>query len=131
MTTTTALTCRELYDCNPTFAAGINTWVADRRCPIGLGDLLEELGLPSAADCARWAATDPDTTDTIAGKTFVGGPYPGEPSCGQYRWLRYDRALGGTHECRDVPLTRLRRHLTDSEDALSAILWLLDNWIPA
>jgi hypothetical protein len=51
---------RELYEREPTFRAGVLAWVADRRCDLRLVDLLLEYGLTTQAECARWAATEPD-----------------------------------------------------------------------
>lgn len=134
MTTATALTCRELYDCNPTFAAGINKWVADRRCPIGLGDLLEELGLPAAADCARWAATEPD-------RPMMGLIRPPGPRCGPMPIAAGDKDVlywlwnlcGLDQFTHDAPrqMDRSPNRQRGNGSECRAILWLLDNWNPA
>jgi hypothetical protein len=124
---------RELYDREPTFRAGIAAWVEDRRCDLRLVDLLLEHGLTAQADCARWAATEPDRPfyrDQKSGEQC--GPYP----ClykGTFYW--YDcNGDAPVRDAHDVPRARFGRkvnYVTDKfESATDAILFILDNWKP-
>jgi hypothetical protein len=125
---------RELHERDATFRAGIAAWVAERRCDLKLVDLLLEYGLTTQAECARWAATQPDrhfATDYQSGETC--GPFP----ClfdKTFYW--YD--CGGLnrlpHDAHDVPKAHFGRPVHYQSDkfqsATDAILFLLDNWKP-
>lgn len=126
------MTCAELYHCNPTFAAAINAWVAERRCPLALGDFLEELDMHAPAACARWAATEVDRPvyhGSITGE--VCGPFPDRGDGGWY-WVR-----GGPqylHESSGCILNKQIPKNIEQPTAKTpahAILWLLDNWVAA
>jgi hypothetical protein len=122
---------RELYERDATFRAGIAAWVAERRCDLKLVDLLLEYGLTTQAECARWAATQPDRP--FANRSGVHcGPFPCKYKRDFY-W--YDR--GGNRASRDshdIPRKHFGRpvhYLTDKfKSATDAILFLLDNWKP-
>src|SRR5579872_7103096 len=96
----TATTCAELYACNPTFASGIAAWVANRRCPLELADFLMEFGFDAAADCARWAAIEPDRpvcTPLSENHGERGGECGPFPSCEldddeEWGWASWDRS---------------------------------------
>lgn len=50
------MTAAELYERDPEFRALMAAWVADRACPISLGDFLEERGCSElCCRIARWA----------------------------------------------------------------------------
>ena len=120
---TTTMTCVELYKTDAIFAAGINTWVAERRCPFGLSDYLEELGLSAAADCARWASVHKDRKVNFDSKE-MSGVYPGTGDEQYHRWA----CLNADEFCRDVPPKHIVQCLKKADSDTDAILWLLDNW---
>ena len=137
MTTTeapTATTCAELYHCHPTFAAGIATWVANRRCPLELGDLLEDLGFPTAADCARWAASEPDRPAWGTAGRLTCGPYPTLSTSGSFYWMYTDTLIGDEGGMCDFIFSdragEVGRRPLYHDSVPEALLWLLDNWKP-
>jgi hypothetical protein len=125
-----------LYEVDSTFAAGVGAWDADRRCPIALGDLLEEMGLPAQAACARWAAAEPDRrvrvpATHVGEKTSPCGPYPTTAGYDASRWMLLiaDVLVYADY----VPRARLIPEVRGKVCAVfasprDAILWLLDNW---
>jgi hypothetical protein len=126
---------RELCDRDATFRAGIAAWVAERRCDLRLVDLLLEYGLETQAECARWAATEPDRplAEDRGDDGVVCGPFP---SCylGDYYWYdcgSHSRTLLDSH---DIPRKHFGRQVDYRTDrfktAEDAILFLLDNWKP-
>lgn len=75
--TVAAKSCIELYTMSPDFRAFIACWIEDRRCPYGLGDWLEEMGLDRQAEAARWAATEVDRPVFSAEENVEkSGPFP-------------------------------------------------------
>lgn len=137
MTDTTVLTCATLYETDPTFVSAIAKWVHDKRCPIQLGDYLEELGLCAAADCARWCATEPDRKVWLDAKQMCG-PFPDAGLSGaRFYWCFLSWCFLGKHgrqpsSCNEIPQIyvndRSSRPLK-SVQVETEILWLLDNWI--
>ena len=136
---TDTMTCAELYTTDPTFAAGINKWVSDRRCPIEMGDYLEELGLPGPADCARWCAGEPDRTvcspmEERGEKPSPSGVFPTMAD----GWLWYDAHSRDRWFNCSVPEDRVPETISERLGGPQkqhptpqlAILWLLDNWVP-
>lgn len=123
MTDTTSLTCAALYEYDLTFRAGIATWVAERRCPIALGDFLREQGLDAAADCADWAATEPDRGIR---KPFDGmsGPYPDPDADGNWYFI----AMNDMSFSYDIPGNQTA-DMPHCDEVHEAILHLLDHWI--
>src|SRR5215510_7386825 len=84
-----AINCaRDLYVHNDTFRAGIAAWVAERRCDLRLVDVLLEYELTEQAECARWAATEPDRPflEDHRDRTKCG-PFP---SCYEGTFYWYD-----------------------------------------
>ena len=121
---------RELYDREPTFRAGITAWVEERRCDLRLVDLLLEYGLTTQAECARWAATEPDRPFAEdRGNETVCGPFPSMYG-GNFYWYGTAR----TNDSHDVPQKYFGRKVNYSthkfQSAADAILFLLDNWKP-
>ena len=128
-----AVSARELHDRDDTFRTGIAAWVEERRCDLRLVDVLLEHGLTAQAECARWAASEPDrsfASDRNLKK--VCGPFP----CvydGNYYW--YDcRGELVPRDSHDIPREFFGRRVDYSTDkfktATDAILFLLDNWHP-
>lgn len=130
---TDTLTAKTLYEIDPLFRMGVDAWVADRRCDIRLVDVLLEHGLIDAADCARWAATEPDRRGIVEKGEFGPVPSPCDNG-GDYHWFpSWSMRNGGedyqphAHEFPDVNGPKeIPYHKTRSD----AILWLLDNWRP-
>lgn len=128
------MTAREAYDCDSTFRALVDEWVRERRCPLPLVDRSLELDVEGAADCARWAATEPKRpteamSEGVSDET--DWPYPGREVHNYYWWARKageDFPL----RSRDVPVGRIHCHCTRRSvgSILDAILWLLDAWVP-
>lgn len=132
--TTTPMSAADLYACNGNVRALVDVWVDERRCPAPLGDCLEELGLPGAADCARWAATEPERSvlcPMIADGERGGkcGPFPSRlhddvwfwSGTGSWAHLAPEgRFRGNSHGGHEI------RGRTD----LDTILLLLDHWVP-
>jgi hypothetical protein len=124
---------RELYERDATFRAGIAAWVADQRCDVKLVDLLLEHGLTGQADCARWAATEPDRTFALdRDRGIKCGPFPAQHA-GHFYWHDCN---GGSRkvDSHDVPRAHFGRIVNYKRDKFSsatdAILFLLDNWKP-
>jgi len=120
---TTQLTCAYLYEVDPTFRSAIGKWIADRRCPIQLGDYLEELGLFDAADCARWAASEPDR-DTFEG--YKCGPFPAESLEHTYYWFVVKFPY--LRRAHWLPGKLSIYNLMHKQTIEKAILHLMDNW---
>lgn len=124
------LTAVAAYRCDHEFRGLVDVWVSERRCPVPLVDRCLELGLDRAADCARWASTQPDrsTPESIGPNEKRGkwGPYPTQntPKHGQWFWRHF------TYECCYVPESIAGSMDLNLRTPLDAILWLLDNWVP-
>lgn len=131
------MTATELYQCDITVRALIDTWVRERRCPLPLADRFTELDGPVKAACALWAATEPDRP-VFAPQTAMGelsspcGPYPTmnnmkEPEETFFSWFwsddseLYASAVNGAKMDRDP--TEARNQLP-----IDAIFWLIDHW---
>ncbi len=127
--------CTELYQRSSEFQSAIAKWVADRRCPIQLGDYLQELGLDSAADCARWAASEPDRRVMSNPATMHGelggicGPFPACNVTPNPQWCWCSCITDNKPGTRafDVP-ERVESDMLHHKTPTLAILWLLDNW---
>lgn len=118
----------ELYERDETFRTGIAAWVAERRCDLRLVDVLLEHGLTTQAECARWAATEPDRPYRGGGPK--SGPFPSLFD-GDYYW--YDcgpyKKMKETHDVPRECLGRVVNYTTDRfKSAADALLFLLDNW---
>lgn len=120
-----------LYASDATFRALIDEWVRVRRCPLILVDRCYELDLPNQADCARWAAAQPDKwcgTDEH-GKEIQCGTYPCKHQKNFYLVTDNINATSAY----GVPLARMGREVSYATErfksALNGVLWLLDNWI--
>jgi hypothetical protein len=131
---TAPLTCSSLYVSDPTVRALIDVWVTERRCPLPLVDALLEYGLTNAAECARWAATEPDRSPPESlgcdERSTPCGPYPRKVDKGWY-WV----LIPVPQYAHDVPTERFSHVVQDREtDYVStphaAIVWLLDAWLP-
>jgi hypothetical protein len=122
---------RELYESDATFRAGIAAWAAERRCDLKLVDLLLEYGLTIQAECARWAATQPDRPFPQNGdRRITCGPFPCIHA-GVYYW--FDCGSSDTvHDAHDIPREHLGRTVNYQthkfKSAAAAILFLLDIW---
>lgn len=121
---TTTLTATSLYATSGLMRAAIAKWVADKRCPLELGDFLEEHGLVSQADCARWCATMRDRPNYYVGDEYTG-PFP-------HKWSYW----AWTGECENklqfahrVPIENTGPCDPEFKSPREAILWLLDNWV--
>lgn len=86
MTETVPLTCASLYEFDDVFRSAIAKWAHDRRCPIALGDYLEERGLMAAAEFVRWCAAKPDQEPTAPMIRMGEDPTP----CGPFPTLASD-----------------------------------------
>lgn len=135
MTTTTPTTAAELYAASGTFRAAVTKWVADRRCPLELGDFLDEHGLPAPADCARWCAACPDRRRWSGPALPPCGPFPTPDRSYDhpfYYWYRPPRMVVNFCDCvpedntggADFSSSGQRKNATPE----LAILWLLDTW---
>lgn len=132
------LTCADLLASDPTFASAIGKWVADRRCPVALGDYLDELGLPAAADCARWCAEEP-VRPSYRYPDLDYGPFPEHNLMGDedrdWYWHissspvenYWSNSIPGGRVKLSASAVRARCEDTTPE---LAIVWLLDNWVP-
>lgn len=119
------LTAQALYGCNSDVRALIDVWVSERRCPLPLCDLFLEFGLEAQAECARWAATEPERSVFDRGNETAEfcGPFPSNGFGGWY-WIPDDRVRNA-----NVVPSRIRSLPAKSRSTpLDAILWLLDNW---
>lgn len=127
--TATVSTARELYERDSTFRAAIASWVEYRRCDLRLADYLMEYGLESQADCARWAATEPERPQYGEIKIRCG-PYP-KAELRVVSWYWYpDRYLDHANCVPKMRLLSVEGHNSHATPT-DAILWLLDNWKPA
>lgn len=138
------MTAKEAYEADPTFRALVDTWAAERRCPLVLKDRCLELDMAdTAAACAEWAATEPNRkppSPRAREKKSPCGPFPTLCDAGWY----WQHQLGSPsaadvpkenvphstlrNKDRKIPAYKYRQHKTP----LDAILWLLDNWrVPA
>lgn len=124
----TQLTCGQLLDCDPTFASAIAMWVAEKRCPLQLGDYLQELGLDAAADCARWCAEQPDRLWYVR-ERYTSGAFPGT-DCEDTPHYWCAKSDGVISHANEVPKRNCPRHSPVWGDPEPVIVWLLDNWIP-
>lgn len=72
------MTALSLYQSgNPDFAALLQLWVTERRCPLVFGDWLRENGLESQAKAAEWASWFKDRKQFTGSRTgFLCGPFP-------------------------------------------------------
>ncbi len=132
------LTARAAYDCDGDVKALVDVWVSERRCPLVLVDRLLELGLPTAAECARWAATEPEQKSYGATLRNDEHPYPCQRQEGT-PWYWFDANPYRMQEsrrrqwCNEVFAWQVKgtKDITFAS-ALDAILWLLGNWkLPA
>ncbi len=134
--TLTITDAKSLYEVSSDLRALIQVWVDERRCPLPLVDLLLEVGLESAAEAARWAATKEDRTvywplEENGERGGCCGPYPSliwdhttSPVVSKWQW-----GMEGDHADdlpdSSVPVLGDLEAFVYVEDAL---LWLLDNW---
>lgn len=131
------MTAREAYDTDAVFRALVNEWVDERRCPLPLVDRCLDFDMPAAAECARWAATEPER-EIFGGGGQRCGPYPTPDSAAGKRYKPHWYWIlvaedAPVYTADDVPG---QPHLFGSDftnlpTALDAILWLLDNFRPA
>lgn len=134
------MTAGEAYNTDLTFRVLVDQWVSGRRCPLPLADRCLDFGMEAQADCARWAATEPERPVVCEGYEVedrgASFPYPGLGAKApwgelQHRWAEADESYGrDLPTARNVPAGRAP-NLRESETVLAAILWLLDNWKPA
>lgn len=134
MTDTQILTVKSLYATSGLFRAAVAKWVADMRCPVELGDFLEENGLLSAADCARWCMARPALPRwDIPGVRC--STFPSWWASCNWSWtICRDQKVD--LYCHRLPIEHVDRG--DGEFGLEfdhrcpedAILWLLENWKP-
>lgn len=133
------LTVASLYRQDYRVRVMIDTWVAEHRCPAPLGDLLEEYDLPKAADCARWAATEPDRPVFNRPSWPHQGPYPRYGCAGlMWYWLvMSERLITYANEIPRLGGLPASSASSDSgagyyhdvfTSAREAIIWLLDHW---
>jgi hypothetical protein len=123
------MTAGEAYDCDLDFRMLVDAWVEERRCPLALVDRALELGMESQAECARWAATEPERNGGSEFKRKKSPPYPTEAA----KWYWFSMPRNGIgDECWNIPRENFRKEVhynTNQFDSpLDAILWLLDNW---
>ena len=122
-------TARAMYDADLTFRLLIDEWVKKKRCPLVLVDRCLELNLNTQAECARWAAAQPDR--------WCGENSSGAINCGTFpaRHNRYYYFV--TDDVNPTSAYSLPRARTGGQisyatnkfkSALSANLWLLDSW---
>lgn len=138
------MTPREAYDRDDTFRALINVWVQERRCPLVLAERAQELGMAESVKlCAEWAAAEPERpvqsysepSDTTTGPAPACAWHPSNTTYkygtrGSYFWCHDELNNPSCH----IPRGKVRDLNKDNiyfEMPLDAILWLLDNWIPA
>lgn len=131
---TEPLTCAALYECDPNVRVFVDEWVRERRCPLPLVDVLLEYGLTAAAECARWAATEPDLpvyeplAEMHGERGGECGPYPACECSEKPDWVWcasiYDHRRARAF---DVP-EDIRTVETVTPTPAAAIVWLLDNW---
>lgn len=117
------------YEIDPTFRGLVDVWVRERRCPLPLVDLCLELDLPNAAECARWAATEPDRPTYLVPELLTGA-YPWVLSDGRAKWT-FERQPSHSHRIPDgcVSFKDGAPSAMFCDGVVTAILWLLDNWI--
>ncbi len=126
------MTATEAYRCDPDFRNLVDEWDRERHCSLPLVDRCLELEMLGAAECARWAATEPEREWVHEGvnKGF-SYPYPAKfhGDHGYYWWAMESWPH---QKCHWVPFGRMlngggtqRSHATP----LLAILWILDNWL--
>ena len=131
---TATITCADLYRSDPTFRSLIDLWGAGRRCPLVTVDLLLEYGLEAAADCCRWAATEPERPVFWTTFTEFGPPYPTTTINDKSVYVWCLRQRTGLNFADDIPVGNVpdaaRTDKTRCRSAVEAILWLLDNWQP-
>lgn len=129
------MTIDQLYQSNNDFRSLIAVWVNERRCPMGLVDLLLECDQPNAADCAMWCATIADRpTVTSIGKRQVDmcGAFPAKCSTGKgWYWNGWkDVLMSYAHITTIEPAIEPdTRHYQRYPTPETALLWLLSNWI--
>lgn len=125
MTTTDTLTARKLYDTDATMRAFIASWDAERRCPMPLVDFLLEQGLESAAEAARWAATEKKRPVRLplGSQERDGdcGPFPTQRP--QSRTWFWDNVPGFAAS---LPFQGMSNQ--NEPTPTDAIVWLLDAW---
>lgn len=130
------MTPAQAYECDGTFRMLVDTWSAERRCPLPLVDRCLELEMPAAAAAARWAATESDLYPAepinVRGGEKLGpcGPYPAMNfGNGKKPWCWREASAPPRLSAFDVPKANAPDLGADSFDSpLSAILWLLANW---
>lgn len=136
--TSTITTAAELYQCDSQMRALIAVWDSERRCPMGLVDLLLENGMSTAAEAARWCATEPDKPVTAPLKHYGElstncGPYPTMSGKGLWIWHNGKLCIFASV----VPESAVGEEIFDPKDqsyfrkhpsVKAAILWLLGNW---
>ncbi len=133
---TTPLTCAALYEYDLTFQCAIAKWVADRRCPIALGDYLQENGLDAAADCARWCATEPERRvmspcRDIGERDTPCGPFPTLNRGKIPEWVWPIHYQGSAWFASSIPLGFVHvSHCGYHDSDVAAIIFLLDAWKP-
>jgi hypothetical protein len=127
------VTAREAYDTDPTFRALVDEWVRERRCPLVLVDRCLDFDMPAAAECARWAATEPKREVFVAG--FRGEPTSHPFPCENVtvpdeRW--YWCVARSQYYANEVEPRRVGKpyETYGFKTAPDAVLWLLDNWVP-
>lgn len=137
MIDTQPLTVESLYATSGLFRAAVAKWVADRRCPIELGDFLEENGLVAAADCARWCVEQPDRPVRLpyvqmGERDGSCGPFPtmgGESDEAFWMWIP---VIGDIRHADHIPMDRIStappHKMIKIPSPKDAILLILANW---
>lgn len=128
--TTTITTASELYACCSDFAAMIELWRIERRCPLPMVDLLLEWGLESQAEAARWAATE-RLREPYKMHYPTEAPYPCEyTGVGTTDW--YWICVKGIDTSDSLPPDHFAcafgHHESKQPTFDKAIVWMLDRW---
>lgn len=129
-TETITKTAAQFYDENSDFRALLAAWKKDKRCPIGMVDLLLEHGLDSQAEAARWAATTDDRPQYIGDELM--GPMPCNGG-NQMWWCVFVPSAPTFNHANVVPPEKIRHRCTgltkwNPVSYVDMFLMLLDAW---
>jgi hypothetical protein len=121
---------QNLYDTNADFRNGIAEWVAERRCPLPLVDLLIENGMETAAECCRWAATEPERRVWSPYDRKLSGPFPTlSVEKGYWYWAVEEKWT--LYFCDNIPSQLLRSDRKKQKPynrPEQSLLWLMESW---
>lgn len=127
------MTAAELYATDAGFRGFLAVWDQNRRCPLELVDYLLDRGMESQAECARWAATEPDR-EVYNPKKANGeregncGPYPGMSGDAYWYWLLTE-TTDRPHRVPRVSVGEMEWGILTGDSPEGAMVTLMDAWI--